>query len=147
MKVKFKKLSSTAVLPTKADIFSAGLDLTAISKEKIYHPRDGYLQYISYGTGLSFEIPENHVGLIFPRSSISKYNLSLSNAVGVIDSSYRGEVSFRFKSLGPAGHGEYEVGDRVGQLIVIPYPELTLIESEELSNTSRGEGSYGSSGR
>lgn len=144
MKVKFKKLHKDAVTPTRGTEFSAGLDLTAVSKEKIYHPKHGYLQYISYGTGLGVKVPVGHVGLIFPRSSISKYNLSLSNAVGVIDSDYVGEISFRFRTLGSSSIGEYEVGDRIGQLVILPYPEIQLEEVSELPDTERGEGSYGS---
>lgn len=144
MNLKFKKLNSKAVTPTKGTEYSAGLDLTAIDKKKVYNTQHGYLEYIEYSTGLAFEIPEGYVGLIFPRSSISKYNLSLSNAVGVIDSDYRGEVTFRFKGLGSASTGEYIVGDRIGQLVLMEIPRVDLIESEELSDTVRGEGSYGS---
>lgn len=144
MIVKFKKLNSAAITPTRGTEFSAGLDLTAISKDKVYHKNHGYLEYISYSTGLAVEIPEGFVGLIFPRSSISKYNLSLSNAVGVIDADYRGEISFRFKALGSASIGEYDIGDRIGQLLIVPNPTIDLVEVDELNETTRGDNGYGS---
>jgi len=140
MKVKIKKLDASAVIPVKSKANDAGLDLTSISVEK-------GLSYIEYGTGLSFEIPEGHVGYLFPRSSISKTSLSLANSVGVIDSGYRGEVKLRFKrsrqSIGPI----YEVGDRIGQLIIMPIPTIELEEVKELSKSHRGEEGFGSSGR
>src|SRR6185369_4003370 len=106
--------------------------------------------YIEYGTGLAFEIPEGYVGLLFPRSSASNYDLILSNCVGVVDSGYRGEVKFRFKhaslfkrvmayvrSLGRDNLFEYEISDKVGQLIIMPYPKVRFIEAEELSKSDR----------
>ena len=138
MKVKVKRLNEKAVIPSYAKDGDAGLDLTAISLKM--DPKG----FTEYGTGLSFEIPEGHVGLIFPRSSISKINMNLTNSVGVVDSHYRGEVRFRFKPSG-AGNGIYEVGDRVGQMIIMPYPEIEFEEVEELDETDRGEGGFGSS--
>ena len=102
--------------------------------------------YVEYDTGLSMEIPEGHVGLLFPRSSVSKTNLVLANSVGVVDSGYRGPVKLRFKELsGPPG-GRYKTGDRVGQIIIIPIPNFEFEQVEELSNTDRGEGGFGSTG-
>jgi len=138
MKVQVKKLSPEAKIPQKAHKSDAGMDLTAISK------RIDKLGFVEYGTGLAVAIPENHVGLIFPRSSISKINMSLTNSVGVIDSGYQGEIRFRFKPSG-AGAGMYEVGDRVGQLIIMPYPEIQFEETDEFKETERGEGGFGSS--
>lgn len=151
IKVKIKKTNPNAVIPCYAKAGDAGLDLTATSIS--------YDEYgnICYGTGLAFEIPEGYVGLIFPRSSICKEQLLLSNAVGVIDSGYRGEVSFKFKpSLALDSlqcvtdrklYGVYKVGERVGQMIIMPYPHIEFEEVEELSETERGEGGYGSSGK
>lgn len=141
MKVRIKKLVPEAVVPQKAHKSDAGFDLVAVSKscDKFGN--------ICYGTGLAFQIPEGHVGLIFPRSSLSKYDLRLTNAVGVIDSGYIGEVSFKFKPTGFLECGIYEVGDRIGQMIIMPYPEIEFEEAEELSETDRGTGGYGSSGR
>jgi len=141
MKIKVKKISQDAVIPSYANDGDAGLDLTAISKEVVNNPDYGYIEY---DTGLAFEIPSGYVGLIFPRSSISKKGAILSNSVGVIDSSYRGSVTFRFKQI--KGTSEYEIGYRVGQLILFPYPQIELEESDNLSDTDRGDAGYGSSG-
>ena len=94
MKIKIKKVSEKAVIPQYAKDGDAGMDLTAISKQ-IKHSLNGD-HIIEYGTGLAIEIPCGYVGLIFPRSSIYKKDLRLSNAVGVIDSGYRGEIKFKF---------------------------------------------------
>lgn len=139
MKVRVKKLHPEAVIPEYSKEGDAGLDLTAVSQ------RVDKTGYIEFSTGLAFEIPEGFVGLVFPRSSISNINLSLTNSVGVVDSGYRGEVKFRFKPAN-AGRGIYEVGDRVGQIVIIPYPKIELTEAEELSETVRGDGGFGSSG-
>lgn len=160
MEVKIKKLHKDAVIPKYAKNGDAGMDLTAVSRKF-----DEYGN-ICYGTGLAFEIPEGYVGLIFPRSSICKEQLLLSNAVGVIDSGYRGEVSFKFKpsmalderqcvkvdkdrlwSVAIKQNDIYKVGDRIGQMIIMPYPQIEFKEAEELSETERGEGGYGSSGK
>ena len=139
MKVRIKKLNDRAVVPVKAHDTDAGFDLVATSR--IY--QGGC--YV-YGTGLAVEIPDGYVGLIFPRSSISKTGLSLSNAVGVIDAGYRGEITFKFRSV--EEHPIlYNVGDRIGQLIIMAYPKIDFEESESLSNTDRGTGGYGSTGR
>lgn len=144
MQVKIKRLNENAVIPKYSKLGDAGLDLTATSKEY----KDGN---IVYGVGLSVEIPDGYVGLIFPRSSLTKYDLALGNHVGVVDSGYRGEILFKFKYLdrySNVGHfrEEYDVGDRIGQLLILPYPQIELVEAEELSSTERGSGSYGSSG-
>lgn len=151
MEVKIKKVHPNAIIPRYAKEGDAGLDLTATSKS--------YDEFgnICYGTGLAFEIPQGYVGLIFPRSSICKNQLLLSNAVGVIDSGYRGEVSFKFKpSLALDSfqnvtdrkrYEVYKVGERVGQMIIMPYPSIEFVEVDELSETERGEGGYGSSGK
>lgn len=135
LEVKIKKLNPSAVIPKYALEGDAGMDLVAVSKS--------YDENLNacYGTGLAFEIPEGYMGLVFPRSSICKKNLTLSNSVGVIDSGYRGEVSLKFRFT---GKNTYEVGDRVGQLIIMPYPKVRFLEVEELSSTERGEGGYGS---
>ena len=169
MKVKVKKLIDTAVISQYAKEGDAGIDLTATSR--VY---DHYGN-VSYGTGLAFEIPEGYVGLLFPRSSISKQELSLANSVGVIDSGYRGEVILKFKptlaifskvetkslnqikisdeteqieipELYANQFNHYDIGDRVGQLVILPYPKIELNEVKELSNTERGSGKFGSTG-
>lgn len=156
MKVKIKKLVPEAVIPTYAKPGDAGMDLVAVSTR---FDKDGNLVY---GTGLCFEIPEGYVGLLFPRSSNSKVDLTLSNSVGVLDSGYRGEVMFKFKPTARYDvdlegnyhfdgiefqYDSYKIGDRIGQLIIMPYPEIEFEEVEELSQTERGKGGYGSTGR
>ena len=177
MKVKIKKLHPNAIIPTYAKPGDAGMDLTATSVEIKRN-------YIQFGTGLAFEIPEGYVGLLFPRSSLTKKSLILGNHVGVVDSGYRGEVSFRFKRMlnyqevmenfkeiddwvenydedsvpymcinysndfqVMDSASEYQVGDRVGQIVILPYPQIEFQEVNELSNTERGDGKYGSTGK
>ena len=172
MKVKIKKLHPDAVIPSYAKPGDAGMDLTAISK-RVETGSDENGEYIEYGTGLAIEIPEGHVGLVFPRSSVSKKDLFLANAVGVIDSGYRGEVKLRYKVeqeydvLVDWEHptrmmsdtinyhvGDrmfyaniYAVGDKVGQLIILPYPTVEMVEVDHLGNSDRGEGGFGSTGK
>ncbi len=145
--LKFKKLHPLATIPTYATDGSVGLDLTAVSKEKVYHPRDGYLQYINYDTGIAVEISTGYVGLVFPRSSVTNKNLTLGNCVGVIDPDFRNSISFRFRRVNEGSNGEYEIGDRIGQLLIVPCKKPEIIEVEELSVTKRGTGGYGSTGK
>lgn len=143
MKVKIKKLDPKAVVPKYAKEGDAGLDLTSISRS--FDDKNNVI----YKTGLAIEIPYGYVGLIFPRSSIANKNQLLTNSVGVIDSGYRGEITFKFKSIQNSTQfcKPYEVGERVGQLIIIPYPSIEFEEVEELTETERGKGSYGSTGK
>lgn len=141
MQIKIKKLKEEAVIPSYGTDFSAGLDLTATSLEKVDKGEYGYYEY---GTGLAFEIPEGFVGLIYPRSSISKTGHILANSVAVIDSDYRGEVMFRFKTIGDSK--EYNVGDKIGQLIIMPYPKIEFELVDELKDTKRGSGGFGHTG-
>lgn len=144
MKVKIKRLVSEAVMPRRAHASDAGWDLVAVSRKV---DADGA---VVYGTGLAMEIPEGYVGLVFPRSSVAKKDLVLSNCVGVIDSGYRGEVLAKFKLLDPlVKHDEYhwyDIGDRIAQIVIMRLPEVELVESEDLSESDRGEGGYGSTG-
>ena len=139
MKVRIKKLIEEAVVPVRAHKSDAGMDLTATHKEVTS-------KFIEYGTGLSMEIPEGHMGLIFPRSSISKTNLTLCNSVGIVDSSYRGEIKIRFDRRDhDASSISYKLGDRVAQIIIMPYPEVEFDVVSELDETIRGSGGFGSS--
>lgn len=142
VKVKIKKLVSHADIPEYSREGDAGLDLVATD---VYHNRD--FDYVEYGTGLSVKIPEGYVGLLFPRSSISKTPHLLCNSVGVIDSNYTGEIKLRFKTQENREDLEYCVGDRVAQLIVMPYPIVNFEYIEELEETNRGSNGFGSSGR
>lgn len=144
MEVKIKRLHRDAIIPSYAKYGDAGLDLSAVD---VSYKDD----YISYKTGLAFEIPKGYLGLLFPRSSNSKKDLILCNSVGVLDSGYRGEVEFRYKLVynGGASRGlqhTYSIGDRVGQIVIIPYPEITFVEKEELEDSERGANGFGSTG-
>ena len=144
MKVKIKKLSENAVIPTYAKEGDAGMDVVAT---RIINET---LDSITYGTDIALEIPEGFVGLAFPRSSIRKTHLHLSNSVGVIDSGYRGEIQATFKKIQGISNNaldNYKVGDRIFQLMVIPHPTIQFIEVNELSSTERGEGGFGSTGK
>lgn len=141
MKVKTKIIDKSIPMSplSYAKEGDAGIDLTAT--ERWVDEDDN----VCYGTNRAFEIPKGFVGLLFPRSSNSESDLILSNSVGVIDSGYRGEVMLKFKPSGSGIKG-YGVGDRVGQLIILPYPQIEFEECDELSETERGSGGYGSTG-
>ena len=176
LQVKIKKLHPDAVVPTYAHETDCGMDLTAVSRTF-----DEYGNVV-YGFGLAFEIPEGYAGFIFPRSSNHKSGLLLTNSVGVIDSSYRGEVTAKFASrftmTRPRTFVEklkmlfetpktfckncyinvntnpcfdekvnYNIGDRVAQMVILPYPKIEFVEVDELSDTERGTGGYGSTGK
>ena len=136
MILKIKKLNEEAVIPSYANIGDAGMDLTAVSITR----GDRYIQY---NTGLAVEIPAGYVGLLFPRSSISKKDQMLANSVGVIDSGYRGEIGVRMR--GSEGL-IYEVGERVAQLIIVPYETMELEVVDALAESERGVDGYGSTG-
>ena len=146
LKVKIKKLNEGAKVPSYSKEGDAGMDLTAIniSKDNVGN--------ITYHTGLAIEIPEGYVGLLFPRSSVSKKQQFLTNGVGVLDSGYRGEIMAKFKPVMGSYEtilelfesNEYQEGDRIVQMIILPYPQIELEEVEELSDTERGYGGFGS---
>ena len=142
MKLKIMKLHPDAKIPHFATEGAAGLDLTAVGYE--WHEVDGGYQ-VKYYTGLAFEIPKGFVGLLFPRSSVCRFDLSMANSVGVIDSDYRGEVSAVFHSN--RGENTYSVGERCCQLVIVKLPKIKIEEVIELSKTTRGTGGYGSTGR
>lgn len=139
LEVKIRRLNPNAVIPSYSKDGDAGMDLVAT--EIISETTE----QITYGTGISMEIPKGYVGLVFPRSSIRKYELELTNSVGVIDSGYRGEIQATFNKV----HNKlnsYNVGDRIVQIMIIPYPQISFIEVEELSTSERGSGGFGSTG-
>lgn len=140
MKVKIKRLDKSAVIPKYAKDGDAGLDLTATA-----YKVNEKGQYV-YTSDLALEIPDGYVGLLFPRSSICKKDLEMTNSVGVIDSNYRGPIKSVFN---PTCEDPeiYELGERFAQLIIIPYPKIEFEEVEELSETDRGSGGYGSTGK
>lgn len=143
LNIKIKKLHKDSVTPTYAKNGDAGMDLmaTSIISETTTD--------VTYGMGIALEIPRGFVGLIFPRSSVRKYDLALTNCVGVIDSGYRGELQATFKKtnwLKGDSSEKYQTGDRIAQIMIIPYPQIQFEEVIELSNSERGVGGFGSTG-
>lgn len=146
--LKVKKLRPDAVVPSKAHPSDAGFDLTLIRLVKHHYDFSFNVTASFYGTGIAVEIPEGYVGVIVPRSSISKTTFSLANSVGIIDSSYRGELIVALrdnKSLTDAANAELPY--KGFQLILIKLDEFNVEETEELSETARGEGGFGSTGK
>lgn len=147
--VKFKKLHPNATIPIKATSGAGALDVTCT--EIIYE--EGYVRCL---VGFSTEIPDGYRIICAPRSSISKTGWVLANSMGIVDSDYRGEYEFRFipvptkvafgTSLGNKSF-PYKVGDRVGQIFIEKVTEFEFVESEELSETARGEGGFGHTGK
>lgn len=170
LRVKIKKIGESSVIPTYAHDTDAGMDLYCTAR---YY--DDYNNMVCC-TGIAVEIPRGYVGLVVPRSSISNTCQWLVNSIGIIDSGYRGEITFKFASkyrllryekiwdrikhfLSKKAHNavtqcanqwddsQYQIGDRIGQLIIMPYPKVQMVEVEELSDTDRGTGGYGSTGK
>lgn len=140
MNIQLKKLYAEAVVPSYSREGDAALDLHALT-DTLHNGQ------ATYGTGIAIKIPEGHVGLIFPRSSITKYDLALANSVGVIDSNYTGEIIVKFNLLKEWEHARmYSLGDRIAQLIVLPIPAINFVEVDDLPPTNRGEQGFGSSG-
>ena len=139
--VKVKKLDSNAVIPSYSKVGDAGMDLT-ITREI-----ENTSFSVSYGFGIAMEIPKGFVGLVFPRSSVRNQDLILSNCVGVIDSGYRGELQATFKKTNGLDSLKYKVGERGAQIVILPYPQVFMTEVPELSNSERGEGGFGSTGK
>jgi dUTP pyrophosphatase len=142
--VKIRKVHPDAVIPTYAHPGDAGMDVTAVA----INITDNYIEY---DTGLQFQLPAGYVMLIFPRSSNSKKDLLLANSVGLLDSGYTGNLKLRFKHIHSHSHPTsdeqmYNIGDRVGQRMIVPYPEINFIETEDFEDTERGSGGFGSSG-
>lgn len=141
MKIKIKLLNNRATKPTYAKESDAGLDLVATSII------ENTSFQITYGLGVALEIPEGMVGLVFPRSSVRNTELILSNSVGVIDSGYRGELQATFNKLNGFDSIAYNIGDRVCQIIIVPHPVIQLQVVDELSESERGKGGFGSTGK
>ena len=143
MQVRIKKLNENAVIPSYAKEGDAGMDLVATSIISNTSTQ------ITYGIGLALEIPKGFVGLIFPRSSVRKTRLMLSNCVGVVDSGYRGELQATFNKINndSVSENDYKIGDRIAQIMIIPHPPIEFEEADELSDTERGEGGFGSTGK
>jgi len=143
MTVNFKLVHPNAVSPVYSSDGAAGLDFVAVTREW-----DADNQVFIYDTGVAVEIPEGYVGLLFPRSSIYKTQLSLANSVGVIDSDFRGSIKVIFRDLNQTHEPLcYKAGDRIAQLMIIPYPKINVKVIDVLSETNRGAKSFGSTGK
>ena len=140
MQIRFKKLHHLAQIPKRATDGAAGFDLTAVTCKY------GDNGKVFYDTGIAVEIPAGYVGMVFQRSSVHKTGLMLCNAVGVIDADYRGSIQFVFR-VGYGGCSPYKPGDRIGQLVIVQNPQIEFVESDKLSETARGTGGYGSTGK
>lgn len=146
MKIKIKKLHERAILPTYGTEFSAGADLYALSENRTPITIQG-CSTVLIRTGISVEIPEGYCGLIFARSGLaSKKNLAPANKVGVIDSDYRGEIMVALHNHGILAQ-TVASGERIAQLAIVPFLKAEFEECEDLSNTIRGEGGFGSTGK
>lgn len=144
MKLKIKRLTETAKMPTRGTEESAGLDLYIDSDKAVYIPPH---TTVMLQTGIAVEIPKGHFGAIYPRSGISsKRGVRLANCVGVIDADYRGNVGMPL-------HNDTEETvmlmpyERVAQMIITAYPQIEIEETTELTTTPRGEGGFGSTGK
>ena len=143
MELPVAKLKEDAVLPTRAHQGDAGLDLYACEAAHI-----GPGERWSVGTGLAVEIPDGHAGLVLPRSGIARdHGISLVNSPGLIDSGYRGELRVLLLNNDPAETFRIAAGDRIAQLLLTPIATPEPIERDVLTESMRGGGGFGSSGR
>ena len=145
MEIRFKRLSDKAIMPIRAHIGDAGVDLTATKITTELNEVNQLL--ICYHTDLAVEIPEGYVGLLFPRSSIYTKSLQFTNSVGVIDSGYRGELMVKMRSTTDVVPGIYKEGERFAQLVIVPVSsDYTITEAAELTETDRSTDGFGSTG-
>ncbi len=143
MELRVAKLTSEAVIPSRAHDGDAGLDLCACEPAHI-----GPGERWSVGTGIAVEIPEGHAGLVLPRSGLARdHGIALVNSPGLIDSGYRGEVRVLLLNTDPAETFRIQPGERIAQLVVAPIALADPVEVEVLTDSSRGDGGFGSSGR
>ena len=148
--IKVKKLHEDAVLPARANSTDAGFDLVAIGDgEFVYDDTGVNCLYIQFRTGISIEPPAGYHTEIFPRSSVTKTHLVLGNSIGPVDEGYRGEILVRFKPTIPPnveGFKGYAKGDRIAQLVVRKTETVGFTWSDDLEDSNRGEGGFGSTG-
>lgn len=138
--IKFKLLHPDAKLPTRTHATDACFDVVAVSRKIVDN------QYVAYGLGFATEIPAGWAGYIYPRSSISNVDMALCNSVAVMDASYRGEWIARFRPTKYTFAELYQVGQRIAQIRFAPLPIYELALADELNDTPRGTGGFGSTG-
>lgn len=143
MRLLVSRLKEEATVPSRAHEGDAGLDLYSCEEAHL-----GPGERWSVGTGIAVEVPEGHAGLVLPRSGLAReHGIALVNAPGLIDSGYRGEVRVLLLNTDPAETFRIEPGDRIAQLVIAPIALAEPVEVEALSETARGDGGFGSSGR
>ncbi len=156
MNIVFEKLDKNSITPVKANSNDSGWDLFACSDVEIEARIINNVEYIVnfiYDTGVRVAFPENTCGFVYPRSSIKKYDLILSNSVGVIDEGYRGSIKVAFRPIVPlpkhgldANYKVYQKGDRIAQLVITRRENFQLVEGIVSTDTARSTGGFGSSG-
>lgn len=143
MELKIKKMRNNAIIPTKGDTEAAGIDLYACIDEPITIASENTAKIPS---GIACEFPKGYFGLVVPRSSVgAKRRLKLANTVGIIDNSYRGEILMIFANENKIPQ-TINPGERLAQMILLPYVTYNIVETDSLSETERGEGGFGSTG-
>lgn len=143
MELRVVKLKDEAVVPSRAHAGDAGVDLYACEAAHL-----GPGERWSVGTGVAVEIPDGHAGLVLPRSGLARdHGIALVNSPGLIDAGYRGEVRVLLLNTDPAETFRIEPGARIAQLVVTPIVLAEPVAVAELSDTARGDGGFGSSGR
>ena len=143
MEVRFARLTEEAVVPTRAHDGDAGLDLYAAEPAHL-----GPGERWSVGTGVAVEIPEGYAGLVLPRSGLAReHGIALVNSPGLIDSGYRGEIRVLLINNDPADIFRVAPGDRIAQLLIVPFATADPVAVDDLAESARGTGGFGSSGR
>lgn len=141
-KVKYVKLDERAIVPTFGTEYAAGADLYVLEGAEILSGETHW-----FNTGIALEIPEGYVGLVFARSSLgTKRGLAPANMVGVIDSDYRGEIRVVLRNYSNETQ-HVDTGERVAQLVIVPYLPVDYIETDSLEETDRGDSGFGSTGK
>ena len=143
-KVKIKKLNENAIIPTLGSEYAAGMDLYACIDNPIYiSPHET----VKIGTGLSIQLPKKTFGAVFARSGLAtKEGLAPANKVGVCDSDYRGEYIVALHNDSNTSR-IINPNDRIAQLVIVPYIPIQFVEVDELDDTKRGSGGFGSTGK
>lgn len=143
MELRVAKLKDEAVVPSRAHAGDAGLDLYAAEAAHL-----GPGERWSVGTGVAVEVPDGNAGLVLPRSGLARdHGIALVNSPGLIDAGYRGEVRVLLLNTDPAETFRVEPGERIAQLVVVPVGLPEPLEVDSLSESARGDGGFGSSGR
>jgi len=143
VELRAKRLNEEARLPQRAHDGDAGLDLCACEAAHL-----GPGERWSVGTGIAIEVPDGHAGLVLPRSGLAReHGIALVNSPGLIDAGYRGEVRVLLLNTDPAETFRIEAGDRIAQLVIAPIATVEMVEVDTLTDTDRGDGGFGSSGR